>query len=232
VSDTRPLLRIGHDERYAAITALDEHLLAGRLDHEEYGERMAAATMARTREQLEELFGDLPQPHPFPPASPSSAYSPPAWAPYHQPFGSPGHSPAHRAAGWYDPRSQLWLPDGTQLASIGRRVGAFFLAWALFVVTLGVGYVTWGLFVWARGQTPALQLLGMRAYRPATGRVAGFWWMVLRETVGRFAEGVGGIFVSLVSFLLFLTTKERRSLHDMIAGTVVLHDPNRLLPPR
>jgi len=62
-------LRIGNDERDAAITALDQHLNAGRLDPEEYGQRVAQASVARTREGLDELFVDLPAPHPFPAAS-------------------------------------------------------------------------------------------------------------------------------------------------------------------
>lgn len=56
-------LRIGHQDRQAACAALDAHLEAGRLDAEEYGERYAIATMARTRPELDELFLDLPAPH-------------------------------------------------------------------------------------------------------------------------------------------------------------------------
>jgi uncharacterized RDD family membrane protein YckC len=81
--------------------------------------------------------------------------------------------------------------------------------------------------VYGRGQTPALQVLGMRAYRPSTGQMAGFWWMVLRDVVGRLVEQVGGILLLLTSFILFVSTKQRRSLHDVIAGTVVLYDPAR-----
>jgi len=77
-------LRIGNDERDAAIKALDDHLNAGRLDAEEYGQRVAQATVARTREGLDELFVDLPAPHPFPtvPAAAPwrSSVSPPAFA--------------------------------------------------------------------------------------------------------------------------------------------------------
>jgi Domain of unknown function (DUF1707) len=58
-------IRIGNDERDAAIKALDEHMSAGRLDPDEYGERVAKASVARTRDDLEPLFVDLPQPHPF-----------------------------------------------------------------------------------------------------------------------------------------------------------------------
>lgn len=93
------------------------------------------------------------------------------------------------------------------------------------IVTLGIGYVIWGLVIWSRGQTPALQVLGMRCWRPETRQVPGFWWMALREIIGRIAEGILSILTELVSFILFLTGRERKSLHDHIAGTVVLYDP-------
>jgi hypothetical protein len=71
---SNPTLRIGNDERDAAIKALDEHLNAGRLDAEEYGQRVAQASTARTREGIDELFVDLPAPHPFGAPAP-----PPSW---------------------------------------------------------------------------------------------------------------------------------------------------------
>ena len=68
-------VRIGNTEREAATKALDAHLSAGRIDMDEYGERYAKASMARTRGELEPLFADLPEPHaltllPAPPAPP------------------------------------------------------------------------------------------------------------------------------------------------------------------
>jgi len=74
-------LRIGNDERDAAIKALDQHLNAGRLDAEEYGQRVAQASVARTREGLDELFVDLPGPHPFPAATASVSWRGPAGRP-------------------------------------------------------------------------------------------------------------------------------------------------------
>ncbi|GAA4779478.1 DUF1707 domain-containing protein [Actinomycetospora chlora] len=59
-----PSPRIGTAEREAAMKALDAHLEAGRLDPEEYGERSARVTEARTAEDLDPLFADLPAPHP------------------------------------------------------------------------------------------------------------------------------------------------------------------------
>lgn len=57
-------LRIGDAERRAAMTALDAHLEAGRLDATEYGERSATASVARTVDDLRPLFVDLPEPRP------------------------------------------------------------------------------------------------------------------------------------------------------------------------
>lgn len=121
------------------------------------------------------------------------------------------------------------LPNGTRLASTGRRIGAYFLAIPLSIVTLGIGYVIWGMIVWARGQTPTYQILNMRCWKPNTSRVAGWWWMALREIIGRLVEGILGFITGLVSLVLFLATREHRALHDMVAGTVVVHDPNRVL---
>lgn len=142
-------------------------------------------------------------------------------------YGQPGA--AVPAGMYFDQESGLVLPNGVQLAGLGRRIGAFFLAIPLSIVTLGIGYAIWGLIVWGRGQTPALQVLGMRCWRPEDGRVASWGWMALREIVGRIAEGILSIITALLSFVLMLTGKERKSLHDLIAGTVVLHDPDKVL---
>jgi uncharacterized RDD family membrane protein YckC len=133
---------------------------------------------------------------------------------------------------YIDAASGLVLPEGVQLAGTGRRIGAWFLSLLLAVVTLVIGYVIWGIVAWGRGQTPALQVLGMRCWRPETNRPAGFWWMAMREIVGRFVEGIVGVITLLVSLILMLTRQDRRCLHDLIAGTVVLYDPNKLLASR
>jgi uncharacterized RDD family membrane protein YckC len=130
---------------------------------------------------------------------------------------------------YFDQASGLILPQGTELAGAGRRIGAFFLAIPLAIGTLFVGYIIWGLIVWRRGQTPALQVLGMRCWRPETGRVAGWGWMALREIIGRLADGILAIITQLLSFIFMLSRPDRRTLHDLIAGTVVLHDPRKVL---
>jgi uncharacterized RDD family membrane protein YckC len=128
-----------------------------------------------------------------------------------------------------DTESGLMLPDGTELASVGRRIGAYFLAIPLAIVTLGIGYIIWGLIVWGNGQTPALQVLGMRCWRPETNRVPGFWYMALREIAGGILENLLGLITLITSFVLMVSGRERKSIHDYIAGTVVLYDPNKVL---
>ncbi|SEF35941.1 protein of unknown function [Amycolatopsis pretoriensis] len=59
-----PQLRISDQNRESALSALGEHMSAGRIDIEEYGERSARITAAKTRGELVELFADLPAPHP------------------------------------------------------------------------------------------------------------------------------------------------------------------------
>ncbi|MCW2751383.1 MAG: hypothetical protein JWR83_2493 [Aeromicrobium sp.] len=134
----------------------------------------------------------------------------------------PGSGHPERAIG-------LTLPDGVELASHGRRIGAYFLAIPLAIVTLGVGYIIWGLIAWGKGTSPALQVLGMKVYRPEDRKVAGFWQMVLRDLVGGIAQGILSIITLLVSFILFLTRPDRRTIADLVASTVVVHDPNKVL---
>jgi hypothetical protein len=57
-------IRIGDSEREDALGKLGEHMSAGRLDIDEFGERSAQVTTAKTRGELLEIFGDLPEPRP------------------------------------------------------------------------------------------------------------------------------------------------------------------------
>ena len=60
-SQERPELRIADADRDAAVEALGEHYLVGRLTKEEYDERAARALAARTASELRPLFADLPR---------------------------------------------------------------------------------------------------------------------------------------------------------------------------
>lgn len=130
---------------------------------------------------------------------------------------------------YLDQNAGLVLPNGTTLASVGRRIGAYFLAIPLAIVTLGIGYLIWGLIVWPKGTSPALQVLGMRCWVKDEGKPAGFGRMALRDIVGGIATGILAIITGLISFVLFLAQRDHRSLADLIGGTVVLHDPDKVL---
>jgi uncharacterized membrane protein len=69
-----PQLRIGDAERERAQAALNDHYAAGRLDHDEYSERLDRIWAARTQADLAPVFADLPRPAtPWPAARPRPA---------------------------------------------------------------------------------------------------------------------------------------------------------------
>ena len=74
----RSLARIGNAERDRAAELLADHYAAGRLDHDEYSERLDAIWSAKTRPDLDDLFWDLPRPvaPPAPPATVGRRRSP------------------------------------------------------------------------------------------------------------------------------------------------------------
>ncbi len=154
-------------------------------------------------------------PPPFPsPAPPSYPPSYPPGAADYGPPPIPGLPP---------------LPAGVVLAPRGRRVGAYFLSILLVVVTLVIGFIIWGLILWGRGTSPALSVLKMRCVKAKTGEKATFGTMALRDVVGRILEGILGWITELVSLVLFLSRDDRRALHDLVGGTIVVYDPERRL---
>lgn len=65
--------RIGDAERDVAAARLGDHFAAGRLDHEEYDERLDAVWSARTHADLDQVFWDMPvvsTPRPVVPLAP------------------------------------------------------------------------------------------------------------------------------------------------------------------
>lgn len=70
VVGTRGALRASDAERDDALQALAAHYADGRLERAEFDERAEVALVARTRDQLRELFADLPGPVPVPSPTP------------------------------------------------------------------------------------------------------------------------------------------------------------------
>lgn len=146
-------IRIGNTEREAAMKALDQHLEAGRLDPEEYGQRYAKASLARTEDELRPLFLDLPGP--FSPAG--SAWTGPgagAGSAWIEPGAGDGWKPGGSAPAQRGPGRQRGMgpqpgpgasaePAGAPLfGKAGERFVALspFIALALFFV-LGLPWV-------------------------------------------------------------------------------------------
>ncbi|SDH58858.1 protein of unknown function [Actinokineospora alba] len=81
--EPQPEMRIGDAEREDGLRALGEHMAAGRLTVDEYGDRSAKVATARTRGELLSLFTDLPDPRPrFHAPPPAFAAPPPMPMPY------------------------------------------------------------------------------------------------------------------------------------------------------
>jgi hypothetical protein len=73
MSTPDPRLRVSDADRERAMADLAGHYADGRLDHEEYDERLDAIWTARTRADLAVLFSDLPRPQvAHPPARPAA----------------------------------------------------------------------------------------------------------------------------------------------------------------
>jgi hypothetical protein len=120
----------------------------------------------------------------------------------------------------------LGLPTGVRLSGPGKRLLAQLLEGVLFLVTLGIGWAVWTLIVWARGTTPAKQLMRMTVIWTAERRAARWGRMFLREFVGR------GLVVPVISALTFgvgwivatcmIFGDTRQTLWDRLASTLVV----------
>ncbi|GLY68447.1 DUF1707 SHOCT-like domain-containing protein [Amycolatopsis taiwanensis] len=136
-----PDVRIGDTEREQALQALGEHMGAGRLTVDEYGDRSARVAAAKTRAELTALFIDLPEPHPKFTAS---------WATVAQP------AVTKAPATWADrPLGQRLVAAVIPLLFVGAvLVGVttgFWYLIALPLATAAVGRSLWG-SDWERGR--------------------------------------------------------------------------------
>jgi uncharacterized RDD family membrane protein YckC len=99
----------------------------------------------------------------------------------------------------------LELDGDRDLAGAGLAVWTFLyfaVSWATVGATLGMG------------------LLGLRVVQP-DGAPAGPWRAVVRTVAFSLSAALFGL-----GFLLILLQAQRRALHDLIAGTAVVHLPD------
>jgi uncharacterized RDD family membrane protein YckC len=117
----------------------------------------------------------------------------------------------------------LVAPKGVKLAGLGQRLGARILDALLVFLTLFIGYLIWWLIVLGRGQTPGKQLVGIRIW-DARGTPTGWGRSFLREFVARLVTGIATGWFFWIDTLWALWDRDRQTLYDKIAGTVVVDD--------
>jgi hypothetical protein len=113
-------LRVSDAERDVVAAELGEHFQDGRLNQDEFTERLGAALEARTRGDLSRLMTDLPPREPgqdVRPAPPAAAGHPAPYLPLVAPLlfavliaaGVAGHAGPHGPHHWGGPWPLLWL---------------------------------------------------------------------------------------------------------------------------
>jgi len=114
------------------------------------------------------------------------------------------------------------LFGGHPIASIGKRIGAALLDSALYMVTLGIGWLIWAAMITGEGYTPGKRLLGMRVRRVDNGAPASFGVML-------FMRGIVGGIVASFAYLFTLGSmplwdKRNQSVYDKVSSTVVVSE--------
>ncbi len=132
------------------------------------------------------------------------------------------------------------------VASAGRRLAGFFLdiaAWVVMCLTVEIMIIgvleileldnnilaAFGLLIWfsgtivfffillAQSKSYGKWFLGMKVYR-VSGKPAGFFIMLVRETIGKFVSGL----IFGLGYLRLLWDTDRQIWHDKVVGTVVM----------
>ena len=115
------------------------------------------------------------------------------------------------------------MPAGQVLAPYSQRLGASAIDASVFLLTVGLGWLVWSAYSWTRGQTPGMQLLGLRVVDKQSFRIASWSRMLGREALV-LVVAVVSIFTLGIPLLLYLVmfgNKDRKQLWDYAAGDVV-----------
>lgn len=133
-------MRIGDRERDAAVSKLQDFHAEGRLNVEEFEERMASALTAKTAADLSKLFTDLPggQPSQYGP-DPENPY---ANMPYQAGYQAP---PTYQPPG-YQPPAQYAVPTPYQPVPVPAPERPWYAQWWMLFVAIGLTAFTRGSF--------------------------------------------------------------------------------------
>lgn len=114
------------------------------------------------------------------------------------------------------------------LSSRGYRLIAHLIEGFLIGLTLFIGWLIWSMFTWKEGTTPGHKVIGQKVIVYKTGQSATWGRMLLREVGAKLLLAILSFFtfgIPIIVDNLFIFRKDRRTLHDLIAGTIVVNDP-------
>ncbi|MGW3964069.1 DUF1707 SHOCT-like domain-containing protein [Amycolatopsis sp. NPDC005003] len=137
-----PQLRISDQNRESALAALGEHMSAGRIDIDEYGERSARITAAKTRGELVDIFADLPAPHPVYEDVPQAVAAP-------APAATPEPARPRTPDNWSPPQRFLAAIFPLTLIAAIALIATGTLTWPIIFLPIGVG--VFGKAMWGHG---------------------------------------------------------------------------------
>lgn len=124
------------------------------------------------------------------------------------------------------PSAQVSVPGAVVPAGNWVRLWASLLDGLLMLVTLGIGWLIWSVFLLNQATSPAKKMLGLQIVDVNTGVPATIQQMLLREILGKVVlSSVTGGITSLVSALMILVLPSRQGIHDYIARTTVTRRP-------
>ena len=116
--------------------------------------------------------------------------------------------------------------------ALGPAAGADYLIGVPFLtIYMGLGYAVWCLILMRGGQTPGLNLLGLKVV-DGRGVTIGLWrYLLHRMVIGTLLPAVASFGVYLLLDLLWpFWDQDRQALHDKIAGTYVVEAARAMEP--
>jgi len=109
----------------------------------------------------------------------------------------------------------IWFIITTMIVVGSAETDNFGLA-VLGIILLLVTIVYYFILL-SRGKSYGKWILGMKVFR-TSGEPAGFWIMLVRETIGKLISGL----VFSLGYLWLLWDKDRQTWHDKLVSTVVM----------
>ena len=175
--------------------------------------------------------GSQPQQQGYPGAyPPAGAYPPPGYPPqpgypppgYGQPMGYPpvGYGAMPQYAGFWI-RFVAYLIDAVvfTLAIIVAAISLIILIGFILLPLVALGYFPY--FWWKGGSTPGMKVVGLRVVRGIDGGPVSGGSACVRALVFYVESFLSPL--GLIGFIWAAFEPRKRALHDMAAGTVVIH---------